>query len=87
MNWQEATYLFPYIMALLISLSVAHYTWRRRSVPTINTFAFYAYAQTAMVLGFILELLSPELNGKIFWDNFQWIGIFVALVALFIFTF
>jgi len=86
LNWQEATYLFPYIMALLLSLSVAHYTWRRRSVPTTSTFAWYAYAQTAMVLGFILELLSPDLPSKIFWDNFQWVGIFVALVALFLFT-
>jgi len=86
LNWQEATYLFPYIMALLLSLSVAHYTWRRRSVPTTSTFAWYAFAQTAMVLGFILELLSPELKGKVFWDNFQWVGIFVALVALFLFT-
>jgi PAS domain S-box-containing protein len=37
-----------------------------------------------MILGYIVELLTPTLEGKVFWDNTQFVGMFAApIFALF----
>ena len=82
----EIPYLLPYFVSLLISIGICVYAWDHRHVPGAKHFAIVALAQTLWILGFIFELLSPTLDGKIFWDNFQYLGVCLWLPALFAFT-
>ena len=85
-GWQVATYLSLYLASLGVSLTVAIVACRRRAVPGATAFAVYALAEASMTLGFVLELLSPSLRGKIFWDDFQFIGSLVVPLAVLAFT-
>lgn len=72
MDWIALLYLVPYIISLAITTGVGVYAWQRRSVAGAKPFALYALLQTVATLGYVLELVSPDLEGKIFWDNVQW---------------
>jgi PAS domain S-box-containing protein len=87
MIWQTLVYLVPYLISLGISIAVGIFAYRRRTVLGARAFAIYALAEASMTLGFILEWISPSLEGKIFWDDFQFIGSFIAPIAFLTFTF
>ncbi len=78
MTRTEILYLLPYLGSLALSLGVLYYAWQRRQSKGVNAFVWYVAGQTLWIFGFILELLSMEMTGKIFWDGFQWLaGLFV----------
>jgi PAS domain S-box-containing protein/putative nucleotidyltransferase with HDIG domain len=57
-----------------------YYAWQRRQSKGVNAYVWYVAGQTLWIFGFILELLSLEKTGKIFWDGFQWLaGLFVVV--------
>lgn len=74
MSWSTLPYLLPYILSLAISLGVGIYAWRRRDVAGASAYAWVALSQASWTLGYIFELASPSLAGKICWDNVQFIG-------------
>src|SRR5688572_24182586 len=74
MNRDEILYLAPYLIALIISLSIFLYSWRHRYVRGARAFTWLAGGQTLTLLGFIFELISPNLETKVFWDTFQWLS-------------
>ncbi|MFZ5858774.1 MAG: HD domain-containing phosphohydrolase [Chloroflexota bacterium] len=82
----EFLYLLPYLLSLALSAGVATYTWRHRRIQGAGAYAILSSAQTLAVFGFILELISPDLNGKLIWDKFQWITFAVEAVAIPIFV-
>jgi len=76
----KAFFLAPYFLSLAISLGVLVYTWRYRNVRGATAYVWYVAGQCLWILGYIFELISPTLDGKIFWDKSQWIaGIFLAV--------
>ncbi|MBN1179429.1 MAG: GAF domain-containing protein [Anaerolineae bacterium] len=81
------SYLIPYLISLAISVAVGIFAYRRRSVPGATPFSVYVLTEASMTLGFILELLSPTLNGKVFWDNFQFFGTFAGPILFLAFAF
>lgn len=87
MNWQAIFYISLYIASLVVSLTVGIFAWNRRTVRGARAFAIYALAEASMILGFVLELLAPSLEAKIFWDDFQFIGTLVVPIALLSFSF
>jgi PAS domain S-box-containing protein len=87
MNREELLYLAPYLFSLLLSLGLFLYTWRHRHVRGARTYAWFALGQTLTILGFILELISPTLAIKIFWDKFQWLTLsYLVILPLLRFT-
>jgi PAS domain S-box-containing protein len=86
-NWQIYQYLVPYFISLGITSSVAVYTWRRRSVQGALAYSWVALSQAVWTLGYIIELLSPTLQGKIFWDDFQWLGVIGWYVGILAFAY
>ncbi|MFN2145114.1 MAG: histidine kinase N-terminal 7TM domain-containing protein [Anaerolineales bacterium] len=68
-------YLIPYLIAFFISLSVAGIIWSRRKVKGAGIYVIVVLAQTSIILGYIFELASTTLEGKLFWDDFQWAGL------------
>jgi PAS domain S-box-containing protein len=71
MNGDTLPYLLPYFVSLGITLSVAGYAWRRRHTTGARAFALAAFSEALWTLGYILELVTPGLAGKIFWDDVQ----------------
>jgi len=67
-------FLAPYIISFVISLGVLVYTWRFRNVRGAKAYAWYVAGQSLWILGYIFELISQGLDGKIFWDQIQWIA-------------
>ncbi len=82
----EIYYLIPYFISLAISVGVFMIAWQRRKAPGVNAFIGYAIGQTFWLFGFILELVSPSLSSKIFWDGFQWLAGQYLVIALPIFA-
>jgi PAS domain S-box-containing protein len=74
----EAVRLLPCLASAAVSAWVGAHCWRRRARPGAGAYAVVALSQAACTLGFVFELLSPGLSGKLFWDDVQ----FLALVPL-----
>ena len=73
-------FLLPYVLSFAISIGVLVYTLRFRGVRGASAYAWYVAGQSLWVFGYIFELISPSLGGKIFWDKSQWVaGIFLAI--------
>lgn len=86
MTRSEIFYLLPYFASLALSLGILYYTWERRSAKGVAAFTWYTAGQTLWVFGFIIELLTPDLFGKMFWDGFQWLASLIIVIAFPIFT-
>lgn len=86
MNLTTFLYLLPFIISTGISLAVGIYCWQRRRETGAMMYALVAFSQASWTIGYTLELLSPTLDGKSFWDNFQLIGGTGWLIAFLAFT-
>jgi PAS domain S-box-containing protein len=87
MNRQELLYLLPYLLSLALSLGIFTYTWQHRTVPGARVYSWFVGGQTLTTLGFILELISPNLENKLLWDKFQWLtDTFLVILPFLIFS-
>ncbi|HEU4455171.1 MAG TPA: EAL domain-containing protein [Longimicrobium sp.] len=75
-----------YLSSAAVSSAVAAYCWRRRSRPGVTAFAVVAGAQALWTLGFVMELIAGELEGKVFWDNVQFLAYAVIPVGFLAFA-
>ncbi len=87
MNREEFYYLLPYILSLALSLGISMYTWRHRQVRGARVYSWFVVGQTLTILGFIFELVSPNLQTKLLWDKFQWLtDSFLVTIPFLIFS-
>ena len=87
MNREEFFYLLPYLLSLTLTLGISIYTWRHRQVRGARVYSWFVAGQTLTILGFILELVSPNLQTKIMWDKFQWLtDSFLVTIPFLIFS-
>ena len=87
MDREEILYLTPYFLSLTLTLGIFIYTWRHRHVRGAKIYSWFVGGQTLTILGFIFELISPNLPTKIFWDKFQWItDTFLVIIPFLIFS-
>ena len=78
----EFLYLLPYLLSLALSVGITIYAWRHRRAQGADAYAVLASAQVLTIFGYILELLSPDISGKMIWDKFQWITLAMASIAI-----
>jgi len=79
-NWFN---YIPLIISIVLTVGVALYAWRHHRSPGITTFMFVTLAELSWSVGYLFELSSPSLAGKLFWDNFQFAGsLFVPLLLM-----
>jgi PAS domain S-box-containing protein len=83
---QRLPYFLVYAVALLFSSIVAYYAWKNRKGAGNTAFAISIFLEISWLIGYFFEVSSSTLQGKIFWDNFQYIGAVFAPVALVIFA-
>lgn len=82
MSGTQFLYVLPYFFSLAVSVGVVIYAWRHGNVQGASAYGWLIGTQTLMISGFILELLSPSLSGKLFWDKFQWIATSLASISV-----
>jgi PAS domain S-box-containing protein len=85
MTTYNLPFLIPYFFSFVITIAISVYAWKRRSIYGNTVYAFTMLAEASWISGYILELISPTLKAKIFWNDFQFIGILYAPVFLFIY--
>jgi hypothetical protein len=78
--------LIPYFLSVIISVGVGIYAWRHRRVVGAIPLTWLAFSEAAWTGGYIFELTSPGLEAKIFWDNIQFVGVFVPPLAFLAFA-
>jgi len=86
MNWQIASYLFPLMVAAVISTGLAIYAWQRRATPGATAFVFLMVAIAEWSLAYLLELRASGLAAKVFWAKVEYPGIVTLPVAWLIFA-
>ena len=62
------------------------FSWRYRQVQGAYAYIWHVVGQCLWISGYIFELLSPQLGGKIFWDKFQYVAGLIILVAFPVFA-
>lgn len=82
MTRSEILYLLPYLFSLILPLGITIYVWEHRRVQGASAYAILTSTQTLIIIGFILELLSSDLSGKLFWDKVQWAFFAVASISI-----
>src|SRR5689334_18860797 len=75
----ELIALSPYVASAGLSLAIAVACWRNQQTPGARAVAVIALITALVSTGYVLELVSPGLDAKRFWDSLQWI---VALEAV-----
>ncbi|MCY6484123.1 diguanylate cyclase [Clostridium aestuarii] len=74
MNWNALSYTIPLWITLIFSIIISVYIFKRRIVPGATALFVMSLIMGLWSLGYIFELLSPNLSEKIFWDNIQMLG-------------
>jgi signal transduction histidine kinase len=85
-NWTVLPHLAPYLLSVATSLFVGVYCLWRRSEVGAAAYAGVALSGALWTTTVILELITPDLAGKMFWDDFQNIGAAGASVCFLCFT-
>lgn len=78
--------LLPYLVSVTLSVGIGFFAWNRRAIAGATEFAIFSWAQASMTFGFMLEQLSVKITDKIFWDNLQFLGMFIGPAAFYMFT-
>ena len=65
--------LAPYELSLLLALLCLVLVWQRRQMPWARWLIAALFCQAIYIGGYLGELLTESLSGKIFWDNLQWL--------------
>jgi PAS domain S-box-containing protein/putative nucleotidyltransferase with HDIG domain len=86
MNIPKILYLLPYFGSLGLSLGILFFALRRRGAPGTSAYIWYASAQSLWIFGFIVELILPTLQLKMFWDGAQWLAAVIVLVSFPVFA-
>ena len=75
MNLALAPYLFPLYLSISVCWFFAFYAWRRRHLRAAKPFAAVMLSAGFWAFCYGLELVSPTLEGKLFWFNLKQFGV------------
>ncbi len=87
MYWQVNTYAIALFGTAVTSALLAYYMWRRRDSPGALALSLLTLAVAQWSFGYAFELSSPTLQTKLFWTNFNFVGIVTIPVAWCIWAF
>ncbi len=81
MHCRFTPYLFPVVIAAVISAGLALFAWRRRLRAGIAPFSILMLAVAEWSLGYALELAGADVPTKLFWLNIEYLGIVIVPAA------
>ncbi|MCG8413161.1 MAG: ATP-binding protein [Pseudomonadales bacterium] len=64
--------ILPFVLSAIVMASMAAYGYFRRDIPAAKEFSWLMIAQTLWVVLYILELISPGLEAKVFWVHVKY---------------
>ncbi|NUM43085.1 MAG: PAS domain S-box protein [Anaerolineales bacterium] len=70
----------------MISLGIAFYAWRQREIESASAFVVLCLGEALWTYGYIFELTNDTLAGKVFWDNLQFVAMFIVTESWFYFA-
>lgn len=79
-------YLTPNLAAILLTLALCIRCWKSQSLPGHKELAFALIAELLWMCGHIGKLTSPTLEGKIIWDDIEFLGTCAWPMATFAFA-
>ena len=77
--------LLPILFSIWITITVGVYTIRRHRVIGALSFAIVLFLEAIWTTGNLLEIISTNLEWKVFWENVQWLP--SLLIPLFFLSF
>jgi PAS domain S-box-containing protein len=86
MNWKFTPIALPVIIALFIAIFVLVYTWQRRTMRGARPLLPLMVGLVIWLVGSTLEALAFDANTRLFWSNFQFIGVVMVPTAWFMFS-
>ncbi|RMH02288.1 MAG: PAS domain S-box protein [Chloroflexi bacterium] len=86
MNWPAFRYIAPLLIASALSVTLIGYAWRRRQATGARFFIPMIAGTTIWLLGHALEFISTTTTTKLFWSNFQYLGIVTIPIFWFLFA-
>jgi diguanylate cyclase (GGDEF)-like protein len=78
-----AIYISPLVVSAAVLVALLVVTWRSRSDAVAPWFAATLIAFLVWTVGYIFEILSPTLTGKLWWADLQFVGIALLPVLWF----
>ena len=77
--------VFVQLCGVLV-FAIGIYAWSHRATRGAGTFSVFMFFMAVYVLGYSMELTSPDLDGMLFWSKIEYIGTlsFPALYLLFV---
>jgi hypothetical protein len=83
MHWRLTPYLFPVVIAAVISAGLALYAWRwrRRLIAGVAPFSILMVAVAEWTLGYALELAGADIPTKLFWIGIEYLGVVIVPTA------
>jgi hypothetical protein len=60
MDWEAVFYMTSLSIGIIVSLGIARYAWRRRSIPGVEYFRLYTVAAVVWARGTLLALESTN---------------------------
>ncbi len=79
-------WLAPYELALLVTVLCLILVWQRRHLPGGRLLLAALGCEVAYTVGYIGELLTPSLAGKICWDHAQWLPSLAGVLLMTLFA-
>ncbi len=86
MSSNSVPYLIPLLLSAMLSFGLAFYAAHYFRVAGAIPFMVLTLLQSGWTTGMMLEIISPTLQEKQFWDSFQWGLIYIVTIAVFWFT-
>src|SRR5512140_37260 len=74
-------FLSPILVSISISVALGWYLVGQRNVVGARSFGAVLLLEMSWTIGLLFELISPNLNEKIFWDDLQWIPTALIMLA------
>ena len=69
----ELVFLTPYFLSILVLAGIMFYASRNRYIRGARIFAWHLGGHILTLGGSVLELVSADLQTKLFWNTFQWL--------------
>ena len=86
MTSEQFFFLIPYGLSFLISLGVGIIALHRMSFRGAKLFAVLVFLEAEWVLTYILQVVSQDLQMKLFWNNAQFLGAVYAPMCFLFFA-
>ncbi len=86
MTTEKFLYLLPYLISLIVSISILVFTILRWKVKGAKEFSWFLVGQNLWQIALLLSLISARLQAKIFWDKLEWLVTVISMIAIVFFV-